>query len=57
MKDSSIEKLLNHGKTCSNRSFSRKEKLKDGTKLLYIYTCDGCGWKMTEQWNYEMNAA
>jgi len=48
MKPTTLNKILAHGTSCSNKSFVRREQLKEGTKLIHVFCCDKCGWKTTE---------
>ena len=48
MKTNTLKKILAHGRSCPNKSFVRREELREGTKLVYVYICDKCRWKTTE---------
>jgi hypothetical protein len=48
MKPVTLKKLMAHGRSCGNRSFARREELREGTKLIHVYVCTKCKWKTTE---------
>lgn len=48
MKPATLNKILAHGKSCPNKSFVRREELREGTKLIHAYVCSKCKWRTTE---------
>jgi hypothetical protein len=48
LKSATSDEIVAHGRACGSREFDRREALREGVRLYYIYRCLKCSWVLEE---------